>query len=113
MGEEVEGWSGVPQAVYVDQFANEGVMLEGVFVGPVLTAPALPFFGARHKELMFNYRHLASHGAMIHDETRGRVRRGLFGRPFITYQMIHEDVIKGVKAIAYTAEIYFAAGAKK
>jgi choline dehydrogenase-like flavoprotein len=113
MDEEVEGWSGVPQAVYVDQFADEGVMIEGVFVGPVLTAPALPFFGARHKELMFNYRRLASHGAMIHDETRGRVRRGLWGRPFITYQMIRADVNKAKKAIAETARIYFAAGARK
>ena len=113
MDEEVNGWFGVPQATYVDQFADEGVLLEGIFVGPVLSAPALPFFGARHKELMFNFRRLASHGAMIHDETRGRVRKGLMGRPFITYQMIPEDVKKAVKAIAYTARIYFAAGAKK
>jgi len=79
----------------------------------VLTAPALPYFGPRNKELMFNYRRLAAHGAMIHDETRGRVRQGLMGRPFITYQMIREDVKKAKKAIAETARIYFAAGAKK
>jgi len=113
MDEVVDGWRGVPQAVFVDEFADEGVMLEGIFVGPVLTGPVLPYFGERNKELMFKYQNLAAHAGMISDETRGRVRLGLLGRPLITYQMLPEDVKKGVKAIAYTAEIFFAAGAKK
>jgi choline dehydrogenase-like flavoprotein len=113
MDELVKGWLGVPQGVYVDEFWNEGVMLEGIFVGPMLSAPAMPYFGRRNKELMFNYPRIAAFGAMISDETRGRIRPGLFGRPFITYRLEKEDLKKAVKAIAYTAEIFFAAGAKK
>lgn len=113
MDEEVKGWLGVPQGVYVDEFWDEGVMLEGIFVGPMMSAPALPFFGARNKELMFKYPQIAAFGAMVHDETRGRVRPGLMGRPLITYWLIAEDLKKAQKAIAYTSEIFFAAGAKR
>lgn len=113
MDEEVKGWLGVPQGVYVDEFWDEGIMLEGIFVGAMLTAPALPFFGLRNKELMFNYAKLASFGAMIHDETKGRVRPGPRGYPLITYFLIKEDVKKAIRSIAYTAEIFFAAGAKR
>ena len=113
MDEEVKGWLGVPQGVYVDEFWDEGVMLEGIFVGPMLSAPALPFFGRRGKDLMFQYPRIAAFGAMIQDETRGRVRPGPRGFPLITYSLIAEDLKKAQKAIAYSAEIYFAAGAKR
>lgn len=113
MDEEVNGWLGVPQGVYVDEFFDEGIMLEGVFVGPLLSAAGLPYFGKRAKDLMFNYPRIASFGAMIHDETRGRVRPGLGRFPFITYWIIKEDLEKAVKAIAYTSKVLFAAGAKK
>lgn len=111
MDEEVKGWLGVPQAVYVDEFWDEGIILEGVFVGPILSAPMLPYFGVKNKELMFNYGKIAVMGVMVHDETRGRVRSGPFRRPFITYFLEKEDFRKAVKGIAYTAEIFFAAGA--
>jgi len=113
MDEDIKGWLGVPQGVYVDEFFDEGIMLEGIFVGPLLSAPALPYFGIKNKELMFNYPKLAAFGAMVHDETRGRVRPGLMNRPLITYWLEKGDLRKAVKAIAYTAEIFFAAGAKR
>ncbi len=113
MDEEVNGWRGVPQGVYVDEFWDEGVMLEGIFVGPMLSAPAMPFFGRRAKDLMFQYPKVAAFGAMIQDETRGRVRPGPGGFPLITYALIAEDLKKAQRAIAYSAEIYFAAGAKR
>jgi len=113
MDEEIKGWLGVPQGVYVDEFWDEGIMFEGVFVGPMLAAPSLPYFGRRSKELMFNFSRIASFGAMIHDETGGRVRPGRKGRALITYMLIKDDLHKAQKAIAYGAEIYLAAGAKR
>ena len=113
MDEEVRGWLGVPQGVFVDQFWDEGIMLEGIFVGPPLTAPSLPYIGLKNKELMFNYDKLAAFSAMIQDKTAGRVRTGPFGRPLITYNMQKDDLKKAVLAIAHTAEIFFAAGAKR
>ena len=111
--EEINGYLGVPQGAYVDEFADEGIMLEGVFVVPFLCAPALPYFGEKNKEIMFKYNNISAFGAMIFDETRGTVRPGPKGLPIISYWLCKEDVKKASKAIAYTAEIYFAAGAKK
>jgi len=111
--EEIKGYLGVPQGAYVDEFVDEGIMLEGVFVIPFLCAPALPYFGEKNKEIMFKYNYISAFGAMIFDETRGRVIPGAKGRPVISYWLCREDVKKASKAIAYTAEIYFAAGAKR
>jgi len=111
--QEVNGYLGVPQSAYVDEFTDEGVMMEGVFVVPLLSAPVLPFFGERNKELMFHYRNIASFGAMIFDETCGSVRRGALGHPLIFYNLCKEDVQKASRAIAYAAEIWLAAGAKR
>jgi len=113
MDETVNGWLGVPQGVYVDEFFDEGIMLEGIFVGPLLSAPAMPYFGKKGKDLMFNYPKVAAFGAMVHDVTRGRVRPGPMRKPFITYWLEKNDLRKAIKSIAYTSEIFFAAGAKK
>jgi len=113
MDEEVNGWLGVPQGTYVDEFWDEGIMLEGVFVGPMLAAPALPYHGSKAKELMYDFPKISMYGAMVHDETRGTVRPGFFNKPLVIYQLIGEDLRKAVKGIAYTASIYFAAGAKR
>ena len=111
--EVIDGHLGVPQSAYVDEFLGEGIMMEGVFLVPVLSAPMLPYFGEKNKSLMFHYRNITAFGAMILDETRGTVRVGALGHPIITYQMCKEDVKKASRAIAYAAEIWLAAGAKK
>jgi len=111
--QEINGYLGVPQAAYVDEFAAEGIMMEGVFVIPLLTAANLPYLGEKNKELMFRYRNLASFGAMIMDETRGVVYQGPRGLPLIRYQLSGDDVKKASRAIAYAAEIWLAAGAQK
>jgi len=111
--QEINGHLGVPQGAYVDEFTDEGLMMEGVFVVPLLSAPYLPFFGEKNKELMFHYRNIASFGAMIFDESRGTVRKGALGHPIILYNLCKEDVKKASRAIAYAAEIWLAAGAKR
>jgi len=111
--EEINGHLGVPQAGYVDEFADEGIMLEGVFVIPFLTAPGLPYFGEKHKQLMFNYQNLSAFGAMIFDESKGRVKIGPRSLPLIFYQLCKEDIKKASKAIAYASEIWLSAGAKR
>ncbi len=111
--EEIEGWKGVPQSYYVDEYFEEGIMLEGIFAPPSFGATNLPFLGKRQKELMKDYRHLAAFGLMISDTSRGRVRIDRKGRPLITYRMNREDVRKMVKGVAIISEIFFEAGAKK
>ncbi|MCX7677926.1 MAG: GMC family oxidoreductase [Spirochaetes bacterium] len=114
MNEKVEGWKGVSQGVYIDDFEHEGIMLEGIFLHPSLMLPTLPGIGMRHKELAARYPYLAAFGFMIHDSSTGAVRR-LPGtkRIIATYPIKKIDIEKFKRAIAYTAQIFFAAGAKQ
>ena len=110
--EEVRAWEEVPQAYNVHQFTREGIFIQGQFVPPSVEAPVLPGIGAAHKSLMSRYPHMASFGALISDVSEGRVRGRGTGWPLVTYGMIHEDVLKLTRAIALTAQIFFAAGAQ-
>ena len=117
MDEVVEGWKGVSQGAYVDDFENEGIMLEGVMVHPSLLLAALPGVGPEHKEMALRYRNLAAFGVMIHDETEGRVHRGYppkKGKGILASYMIRRsDTEKLKRGIAYLARIFFAAGARR
>ena len=109
--ERIEGWKGVPQGTYIDDFAQDGIMLEGVFVPPSLGAPMLPFIGLEHKALIKRFAHFGVYGAMISDTSVGMVKAsGL--KPNVFYQMNREDARKMRRAVAITARIFFAAGAK-
>ena len=114
MKEKIEGWKGVSQGVYIDNFENEGIILEGIFVHPGLLLSALPGIGKEHKDLASRFSQLAAFGVMIHDSTTGRVFRGRGRNGFLaTYFIKKIDVEKFKRGIAYTARIFFAAGAEK
>ncbi len=74
MDEVVDMARGVPQSFYVDEFAAEGIMFEGVAGPPAYVALSLPLTGTRHDAAMTNYRHLAQFGLMVSDSSRGSVR---------------------------------------
>jgi choline dehydrogenase-like flavoprotein len=115
MNEEVRGWQGVSQGAYIDDFENEGIMMEGVMVHPSLLLAALPGVGLEHKEMAVKYNNLAAFGVMVHDETEGRVLKGYSpkrnGGVLATYMIKRSDADKLKRAIAYMAKIFFAAGA--
>lgn len=117
MDEVVEGWKGVSQGAYVDDFEDEGIMLEGVMVHPSLMLAALPGVGAAHKEMALNYRNLAAFGVMVHDETEGRVLKGYHPKRrkgvLATYMIKRSDADKLKRGIAYLSRIFFAAGARR
>ena len=117
MNEVVEGWKGVSQGAYVDDFHGRGIMLEGIFVHPSLMLPALPGIGEKHKRLAKDCKRLAAFGVMAHDETVGRVFNapgsGRSNRPVSTYFVSPEDINRLVTGVARTAEIFFAAGARR
>ncbi len=110
--EEVRAWEGVPQSYYVDEWHDEGILLEGIAVPPALGAIALPGTGREHGLLMERYDHIASWGVMVSDTSHGRVRAGLSGSPLMTYQLGPKDVWKLVQGLAHSAELAFAAGAQ-
>jgi len=93
MDEVVDMARGVPQSFYVDEFAAEGIMFEGVAGPPSYAAMSLPLSGRRHAAAMERYRNLAMFGLMVSDGSRGSVR-SLAGRPVIRYELQEEDVAR-------------------
>ncbi|MFQ5595999.1 MAG: GMC family oxidoreductase N-terminal domain-containing protein, partial [Anaerolineae bacterium] len=113
--EEITGWQGVMQSYYVDQWLEEGFLLEATFPPPGMgySAGALPFVGREHKALLARYGQMAALGTIVSDTGSGRIRRGLGERPIITYTLGREDTRRALAAIAAAARLYFAAGARE
>lgn len=112
MEETVDMARGVPQSFYVDEFAEEGIVFEGVAGPPSYAAMALPLTGMRHAEAMTNYRYLAQFGVMVSDSSRGSVR-SLAGRPLIRYDLAHADLHRFRVGLARMRELFQAAGARE
>jgi choline dehydrogenase-like flavoprotein len=119
MDEVVDMARGVPQSYGVDEFAGEGIMLEGIAGPPDYLAMAVPYSGVRHRELMLDYRHVAQFGLMIEDTSRGHIPVGRIaraaspGRPIIRYDINERDVKTIANGVARLAELLFAAGARR
>jgi choline dehydrogenase-like flavoprotein len=112
MEEEVDMARGVPQSLYVDEFAAEGIMLEGIAGPPAHVAMALPLRGRRHVAAMEAYRRLAEFGVMVSDSSRGRVRV-VAGRPVIRYDLDDADLGRFRRGLARLQELFKAAGARE
>lgn len=112
--EEVRGWRGVLQSYYVEDYAH-GVLLEATFHprGLLSTSGLTPFTGARYKSFLPRLSHLALIGALVMDETEGRLGPYLAGRPWVTYNMVPADLAKVGRAIALSGRLLFAAGASR
>lgn len=78
--EPVEAWRGIPQTYECTEhltFDREGgprVWIVPAFAHPLGTATLLPGWGAPHRALMKRYANMSALTAMVHDQTRGRVR---------------------------------------
>jgi choline dehydrogenase-like flavoprotein len=108
--EQIDMARGVPQSYFVDEFADEGIMLEGAAGPPDYAAMSLPFAGEPHRELMLRYQHMSQFGLMVSDISRGSVRERV-GRVEIRYDMCREDVETFRRGIDLLCELYEAAGA--
>jgi choline dehydrogenase-like flavoprotein len=108
--ERIDMARGVPQSYFVDEFADEGIMLEGAAGPPDYAAMSLPFAGERHRDLMLRYEHMSQFGLMVSDVSRGFVRERL-GRAEIRYDLCQEDVDTFRRGVDLLCELYVAAGA--
>ena len=117
MDEEVGMHRGVPQSYHVDEFADDGIVLEGIAGPPGHLAMAVPFSGPRHRDVMLRYRHVAQFGMMIRDETRGRVvlNRAVraTGRAIVRYDLSAADAARIRRGVAHLVELFRAAGARE
>jgi choline dehydrogenase-like flavoprotein len=110
--EPIEMWAGVPQSYFIDEFADEGIMLEGAAGTPDWIATSLPYFGERHRRLMESVRHLSQFGVMVSDSSRGYVRE-VADVVFVHYKLNRQDTLAFKRGIEILAEIYWAAGARR
>jgi choline dehydrogenase-like flavoprotein len=118
MDETVDMANGVPQSYCVDEFATEGLMLEGIAGPPDYLAMAVPFTGERHREVMLRYRSVAQFGLMVEDTSRGRVlvgraTRALSRRPVVRYDVNAHDRRTIRRGIERLVELFTAAGARE
>jgi choline dehydrogenase-like flavoprotein len=112
MDEVVDMARGVPQSFYVDEWASEGIIFEGIAGPPSYAAASLPLQGERHAEAMRSYRHLAQLGLMVSDSSRGRVRK-VAGRPWISYDLDEHDLARFRTGIGRMRELFESAGARE
>jgi choline dehydrogenase-like flavoprotein len=110
--EIVDPWAGVPQSVYVDELADEGIMLEGIAGPPDQGAMSTPRTGAEHRDLMLAARRTASFGVMVSDTARGTVGRAL-GRMVVRYDLHAADAERFRRGFELLSRIFFTAGARE
>lgn len=108
--EVVDMSAGVPQAYAVDEFAADGIMIEGWTGPPDMLALSAPVAGAEHRRLVTAWRHVAQAGMMIRDESRGRVLTAA-SRSVLRYDVTRADAAALVRGVALAAELELAAGA--
>lgn len=112
MNHEVKGYNSIPQGYGVDQFHREGILFLGASAPMDVGSAEFPFIGKKLIDMMEAYDRVAQFGCMIEDHTRGVVRRGLGGQPFIWYWVGKEEMARLKTAVTIMARIYFAAGAQ-
>ena len=110
--EPVDPWVGVPQSVYVDELAGDGIMLEGIAGPPDQGAMSTPRSGHEHRELMLAARRTGSFGVMVCDSAHGRVH-GVAGRMVVRYDLHPDDAERFRRGFELLARIFFAAGARE
>jgi choline dehydrogenase-like flavoprotein len=109
--EEVRGWDGVMQSYAVDEWQDQGILLEATFTPLAFGAQWLPGTGAVHQERILNYDHVASTGVHLSDRSTGRVGLASDGSLRVTYSLTTEDANRLVFGIARAVELFHAAGA--
>ncbi len=109
--EEVRGWDGVMQSYAVDEWSEQGILLEATFTPLAFGGQWLPGTGLEHQERLLRFGNVASAGVHLSDRSSGRVSLARDGSLKITYKLRRDDADRLVFGIARAAELFYAAGA--
>ncbi len=111
--EQVRGWHGVHQAYQVREFIDDGILITAVNLPPSLVAMGVAEHGRALGEVMRDYDRMVVAGCLIEDSVTGSVRNlpGLGAQVF--YDISDADMARIVRGISLTAELMFAAGARR
>ncbi len=110
---KLEVWKTIPQGYSVDEFKEEGIVLEG---GQIPLDMMAAFFMPVGKPLMKMVREIAYSslfGFMIRDTSRGSVLPSRGKWPFVTYYLNKFDQNQILKGISILSRIFLEAGVKK
>ena len=112
-------WSGVPQSVLGDEFAEEeeygyGFRIEIPQAYPGVLAASFPWWGSQsHRARAGQARHIAPFIAIVRDRTEGRVRVDRDGEPIVDYSCGITERRLLTNAMSECARIHMAAGARR
>ncbi len=109
----LDSFRGVCQNLYIEDYIDQGIMLEATFTAPASQYPGLMGIDKELWEDIKDFRRLAALGVLISDSTSGRIRADGNANPIISYNTNQQDADLMKKAMLISARILFAAGAKK
>jgi len=113
--EDIYSWRGTLQSYFVDHLMeSDEVMLEATSIIPGMGLAFDKSVGADAKRMMANYHRLATTGLFVSDSSSGRLMQWRNNsRPIILYSLNQRDAQRLLRGMAFAAEIFFAAGARK
>jgi choline dehydrogenase-like flavoprotein len=112
-GEEVTGWHGVHQAFQIREFFDDGIILTANNLPPPMLAAMLPGYGRELGDLMAGYNNVVTAGPLVEDTGTGRVRNVPGLGPQVFYRLTDQDAARLLRGVELTAEVMFAAGARR
>jgi choline dehydrogenase-like flavoprotein len=114
MDEPVEPQKSIPQGYMIDEFHEDGILMEGGTLPLEMFSMMVPEIGREGQEIMRAYRNISMFGVMICDKSRGRVLPDtLPGAPLAFYRMGREDFSTMRRGIELLVRAYLAAGARE
>lgn len=112
--QEVRTWDGAMQSAYCHQPGQERLLFNSIAAPPNMLAGFIHGAGPRLlNNIKQELNHMATFGAMMHDDSGGEVRRGPGREPLITYKLSARDRAALFEGIRWGLEAYFEAGARK
>ncbi len=113
MPHKLRSFAGVPQGYAVEEFHDEGMLMESAFLPPELTGAAITLVGQPFMEIMAAYDRQSCFGFLVEDKGNGSVRPGPGGRPLIHYNLADRDVARLTRGASLVARMFLAAGAER
>jgi choline dehydrogenase-like flavoprotein len=110
--EPVRAFAGIPQGYAIEEFHQEGLLMEGIFFPIDLLAASLTLIGPEYMRALAAYDRLSCFGFVVEDQGHGSVRPGPGGRPLIRYDVSDNDVARLRRGIDIISRVYLAAGAE-
>lgn len=110
---------GIPFSYGISQFSTaqgsgtDGYVIEGISFHPMSFAMQMPYLGWNHREIMKDYKKIASSTVILHDKPNGEVRVNWRGNSVLKYDLSNDDKRKLANGVKKCGEIHFEAGAKK